>query len=225
MTRPRTALRRTPANYKFQITDVAMKFKINLATQPYENARRFFLLWGGGLAAALLLSAALVYGAASGWRNVHGVSQHIAAERANLDKLKAQESADLAILNQPENRSVREKSLVLNGLIRRKEFSWTLIFAEFERIMPARLHVLSITPQVNENNDIEVRLAVAGDSREKVIELLQRMEQSPEFRNPRVLTETNAAAHNMQSGDVIEFQITAIYVPRAPREPEETRGQ
>ena len=79
----------------------------------------------------MLLSGALVFGAVSGWRNAHGLSGRIAAEQANLDKLNRQEQQDLAILNKPENRDVRDKSRVLNGLIRSKQFSWTLIFSGF----------------------------------------------------------------------------------------------
>ena len=78
---------------------------------------------------------------------------------------------------------MHDKSQVLNGLIRRKEFSWTLIFSDLEHLMPARLHVVSITPQLDKNNEIEVHMMVAGDSREKAIELVHNMENSREFRH------------------------------------------
>lgn len=196
-----------------------MKFKINLASQPYENARRFYLLWGLGLAAVALFTGALVYGAVSGWRSAHVTSQHVAAERENLKKLQAQENADLAILNKPDNRQVREKSQVLNGLIRRKEFSWTLIFADLERLMPSRLHVLSITPLINKENEIEVHMQVAGASRDKAIELVQRMEASREFRRAQVLSE-NTSQRPSQPDDAVQFDIIALYLPAAAREPE-----
>ena len=37
-----------------------MKFKINLASEPYENARRFYLRWGSLLLAVAVLTGALV---------------------------------------------------------------------------------------------------------------------------------------------------------------------
>jgi type IV pilus assembly protein PilN len=195
-----------------------MKIHINLASQPYENASKFYGRWGALLLAATLLSAALVFGAVSGWRNAHGLSGRIAAEQANLDKLNRQEQQDLAILNKPENRDVRDKSRVLNGLIRSKEFSWTRIFSDLEHLMPARLHVLSITPQLDVNNEIEVHMVVAGDSREKAIELIQNMEQSREFRHAQVLaeTETRREQPGTQTGDTVQFEISAQYVPVAP---------
>src|SRR5438552_5858984 len=141
-----------------------MKFKINLASEPYENAGRFYFRWGSLVLVLALLTGALIYGAVLGWRNAHSVNRRIAAEKANLDKLNQQEQQDIAILSKPENRDVRDKSQVLNALIRRKEFSWTLIFSDLEHLMPTRIHVVSITPQLDKNYDIEVHMMVAGDS-------------------------------------------------------------
>jgi type IV pilus assembly protein PilN len=207
-----------------------MKFRINLASQPYENARRFYLRWGAALIVLAIVTGALVYGAVGGWRNVNTTSARIAAEKANLDKLKQLEQQDLAILNKPENRDVRDRSLVLNGLIRRKEFSWTLIFADLEHIMPARLHVVSINPQIDKNNDITVKMIVAGDSREKAVELIQNMEKSREFRGARVLSENETRREQggaQQSTDTVRFEIAAYYVPVVPTTPsaQERSGQ
>jgi type IV pilus assembly protein PilN len=207
-----------------------MKFKINLASQPYENAQRFYLLWGAVLLVVAALTGALVYGAVLGWRNTHAMSQRVAVEKATLDKLNQQEQADIAILNQPENRDVKDRSLVLNGLIRRKEFSWTLIFADLEQLMPTRLHVISIKPQLNFDNEIEIHMTVAGDSRDKAIELVHNMEQSREFRHAQVRSETNVPVEQGrgQGGDTVVFEISAQYVPVAPSAPvvaQERSGQ
>jgi hypothetical protein len=192
-----------------------MRFKINLATEPYESVRRFFLLWGIVLAAVALFTVALVYGAATGWRSARGLRGKIAIEQQTLDKLNRQEEADLAILNKPENRDIHERSIALNDLIRRKEFSWTRIFADMEKLMPARLHVVSIVPRVTPDNDIEIHLQVAGTSRDKAIELVQRMEKSPDFHRAQILSESTAE-NPQQSGDTVQFEISALYVPNSP---------
>jgi type IV pilus assembly protein PilN len=205
-----------------------MKFKLNLATQPYENARRFYLLWTTVVLVLAVLTGALVYGAVAAWRNSRAISQKVAAEKSNLDKLNRQEQADLAVLNKSENRDVKERSEVLNSLIRRKEFSWTLIFADLEQLMPTRLHVVSISPRLDKNNDIEVRMTVAGDSREKAIELVHNMETSREFRTARVISENNLhtdQGQGAQPGDTVVFEITALYVPVGPEPTQERSGQ
>lgn len=202
-----------------------MKFKINLASEPYENARRFYLRWVSLLLAVAVLTGGAVYVAVAGWRNAHAINRKITAEKANLDKLNRQEQQDIAILNKLENRDVRDKSQVLNGLIRRKEFSWTLIFSDLEHLMPTRLHVVSITPQLDKNNDIEVHMTVAGDSREKAIELVHNMETSREFRHAQVVTENDMRHEGGGAGDTVQFEITAQYVPVGPAAPAAAAAQ
>ena len=190
-----------------------MRFQINLATQPYENVRRFLLVWGAGLVAALLFTGALVYAASGSVSDAYHTRRLIAQERAKLKQLEEQERADLAILNEPQNRDVRDKSQLLNSLILRKRFSWTLIFADLERIMPAQLHVVSITPRLDENQQIEVHMLVAGDSRDKAIELVEKMEESKTFRRAQVLSEVYRKPGGPE--EAVEFEISAVYVPAA----------
>ena len=119
-----------------------MRVDINLATQPYEDVRRFWLRWGGALAGLGILTLLLLYLAIVGLltarqdRNLIRQRQEQIAER---DKEKAQAEA---LLNRPENRSTRDRSQFLNDLFQRKAFSWTRVFEDLEQIMPARLHVV-----------------------------------------------------------------------------------
>jgi hypothetical protein len=166
------------------------------------------------------VTGALVYGAVLGWRNTHLINRKIAAEKVNLEKLQRQEQQDLDILNKSENRDVRDKSQVINSLIRRKEFSWTLIFSDLEHLMPTRLHVVSITPQLDRNFDIEIHMTVAGDSRDKAIELVHNMETSREFRHAQVVSENDTRHEGGgQAGDTVQFEIIAQYVPIPPIAP------
>ena len=190
-----------------------MRFRINLASQPYENARRFFTQWGLALAALFIVSGLLVYAAAKSWRVSHALARSVDDERARLDTLNAQEKADLAILNKEENRDLRDRSQAINALILRKGFSWTRIFSDLEKIMPTRLHVIAITPQLTPAEQIELRMQVGGDSREKAIELLQNLEKAPDFREARLVTETSVPKGT--AGDQFGFEYSAVYVPTA----------
>ena len=188
-----------------------MRFKINLASQPYENARRFFTQWGVALVALFVVSGLLVVAAAKSWRVSHSLNRSISEERDRLDKLNAQEKADLEILNRDQNRDVRERSQAINSLILRKEFSWTRIFSDLEKLLPPRLHIIAITPQLTQADQIEIRMMAAGDSREKAIDFLRNMEKAPDFQNARMLAETNAAKGT--AGDLYSFEFSALYVP------------
>ena len=61
-----------------------MRFQINLATQPYENVRRFLLAWGAALGAALLLTAARGYADSGIGRHAYHSSRLVAEERLRL---------------------------------------------------------------------------------------------------------------------------------------------
>lgn len=188
-----------------------MRVDINLATQPYEDVKRFWVRWGGALVGLSLLTLLLLYSAIVGLitarqdRNLIRQRQEQIAER---DREKAQAEA---LLNRPENRSTRDRSQFLNDLFQRKTFSWTRVFEDLERIMPARLHVTSIRPELAPDNQLAIKLIVAGDSREHALALVEKMEGSQRFQQTRIEQETSLTGQ----ADSVQFNISAVYVPEA----------
>lgn len=205
-----------------------MRININLASRPYENAQRFFVRWGAVLLVMIVVTVLLVVAAARSWRANHVLERSVAQERDRLNKLNDQEKADLAILNQPGNQDVRQRSQALNALIVRKSVSWTRIFSDLEKMMPTRLHVVQIAPQLSPANELQIRMTVAGSSRDKAIELVQNMEKAPDFRNPQIVSESLTAGKGagQQQGDTVNFNIVALYAPSnkppAPEPPAQT---
>jgi type IV pilus assembly protein PilN len=114
------------------------------------------------------------------------------------------------ILNQPENRSTRDRSQFLNDLFRRKAFSWTKVFEDLERVMPARLHLVSIQPEMTPDSQLALKMVVAGESRDRAIELVRKMESSQRFQQTQIQQESSQAGQT--PGDNVQFDITAVYV-------------
>src|SRR5438270_130195 len=56
---------------------------------------------------------------------------------SELRAIAAEQNTLNATLRQPVNAVVLERSLLLNTLVERKSVSWTKIFADLERVMPA----------------------------------------------------------------------------------------
>ena len=129
------------------------------------------------------------------------------AEIAQRDR-KRQQAEEF--LNRPENRATRDQSQFLNQLIERKTLSWTHVLEDLEKVMPARVHLVSIHPALDEGNQLTLRLVVAGDSRDKALELVRRMEDSGRFTQTYIETETSAAAG---TGDTVQFNLNGVYVP------------
>lgn len=191
-----------------------MRLNINLASRPYEDVRQFLVRWGTLALAMALLTGGLVFYAVSSWRQSRDVNRQIATLQQEMDRLDRERAAGIALLNRPENREIADQSAYLNQIIARKALSWTRIFEDLERMMPPRLHVVSIQPGLNKENQLQVQLVVAGDSRDRAVELVRRMEQSPTFRQAQLHNELL----QQQSGapDLIQFEITSLYVPSAP---------
>jgi type IV pilus assembly protein PilN len=189
-----------------------MRVDINLATQPYEDARRFWFRWGGALVALGILTLGLVYFTLLGWVTAKKDKGVIAQNLHQIADRDDQKAAAQTLMNLPQNSVTRDRSQFLNGLFYRKSFSWTQVFEELERVMPPRLHVISIQPEFA-GNDLAIKLVVAGDSREHALELVRKMEESQHFQQTQIEQESAEAGSGPTLGDTVKFSISALYVP------------
>lgn len=190
-----------------------MRSRINLATQPYEDARQFYLQWGALLVVLAIIMIALFALVAKQQRASRDIGRRVDQERRQIAEIDRERDAAESILNRPENRDVRDKSRFLNALIARKAFSWTQVFSDLEKIVPSRVRIVSIRPSVNTSNQLEINLEAIGDSRDKAIELVRRMEEAPTFREARVRVERPD-----QNNPGVEFSIVAQYIPQLRKE-------
>jgi type IV pilus assembly protein PilN len=189
-----------------------MRLNINLASQPYEDARQFWMRWGTALAVVTILTLALLATTISGWvaaRHDHANIAKLKAEIAQRDQARQQAES---YLNQPENRATRDQSQFLNELIERKSFSWTRVLEDLEKVMPARVHLVAIHPELDDESQLLLKLSVAGDSRDRALELARRMEDSRRFMKTNIVTESYRT-ETSAGADPSQFNIEAIYVP------------
>jgi len=186
-----------------------MRLDINLATRPYEDAREFWTRWGLGVGLLGILTLALLGLAVRGWINAgrdrHDIAQ-LQQQIAELDNERAQAQA---FLDLAANRSTRDQSQFLNGLIQRKAFSWTRVFEDLERVMPPNLHVVSLRPELNEQNQMQLDMTVAGDTRAAAVELVHRMEGSKHFQGAQLVQEGQTG----ETGSGVLASVISIYVP------------
>jgi type IV pilus assembly protein PilN len=187
-----------------------MRLEINLASQPYEDARRFWLRWGTAVGALGLLTLVLAVLDATGYVAAHHDRIVMAQKRSLIAERDKVRMGAEQYLNKPENRTTRDKSQYLNLLIDRKAFSWTRSLENLEKVMPPRVHVVAINPQLNDENELVLKMLVAGDSRDRAIELEKRMEESRSFTQTQITKENTIQAPN---GDNEQVEISAIYIP------------
>jgi type IV pilus assembly protein PilN len=188
-----------------------MRLDINLASQPYEDARQFWLRWGPAVAGVGVLTLVLLALTVTGWFTARRDRATIAKMHSGIADRDAMRAEAEDFLNRPENRNTRDESQVLNQLIERKSFSWTRVLEDLEKVMPARVHLVSIHPELDDENQLALKMVVAGDSRDRAIELARRMEESLRFAHTSIVSERYAQAQ--AGGDTEQFDIAATYIP------------
>jgi len=158
-----------------------MRIPINLASQPFRRDRAVLAASG---AVGLMLVALLVF-LISLNRLQSGQVVDTRKEIAQLEKqirsISAEQARLDAVLRQPENAEVLERSLFLNALLYRKGISWTRIFADLEKVVPYNVRIMSIRPTVNAQNQISLDMTIGTESPQPAIELLKSLETSPLF--------------------------------------------
>ena len=192
-----------------------MRLNINLASQPYEDSRQFWTYWGTGLALLALTTTLLVFLAVNGFIEGSHDRDQLARLKTQMAEFDHEKSQAENMLNQPQNRIVRDRSRFLNDLFERKAFSWTLAFEQLEQVMPAHLHVVSIHPGISADNNLELRLVVGGETREQALDLVRKMENSKHFKQTHIESEKFAETENgnRDNTDRVTFDINALYVP------------
>jgi Tfp pilus assembly protein PilN len=187
-----------------------MRLDINLATHPYEDAKEFWRQWGTGLTVMGLVTLLLVGFTVWKWHKASKDRTEVSTLEHNIAVLDGKLARNEATLNRPENRTLREQSNYLNNLFQQKAFSWTQIFEDLERVMPPRLHVVSIHPELDSSNQLEIKLVVAGDSHDHALDLVRKMEESKHFQQTHINGENFGQE---PGGDNVKFDITALYIP------------
>ncbi len=185
---------------------INMRLDINLATRPYEDAREFWVRWGLGVGLLGLLTLFLLGLTVSDWRKAGKDRQDIAYLQAGIAERDNERAKAQAYLDMAANRSTRDQSQFLNGLIQRKSFSWTRVFEDLEQVMPPNLHVVSLRPELNDQSQMELDMKVAGNTRSAAIELVHRMEGSKHFQGTQLVSEA-------QEANIVIASVVTIYVP------------
>jgi len=185
-----------------------MRLDINLATQPYEDAREFWGRWGLGVGLLAVCTLLLLGFAVQSWIHAGRDRQELRKLQQQIAERDSERSNAQAYLDLSANRSTRDQSQFLNGLIQRKSFSWTRVFEDLERVMPSNLHVVSLRPEINEQDQLQLDMKVAGETRLAAVELVHRMESSRHFQGAQLVQESQLGEGNAVSASVI-----AIYVP------------
>jgi type IV pilus assembly protein PilN len=188
-----------------------MKPGINLASEPFRRDRP--VVFGFAAASAVLaITLAVLLSMMFTGRG------RMADTRASIDRLNRQLSAlhsgearlD-AVLRQPGNAEVLERSVLLNELIERKAISWTKIFSDLEKVLPPDVRLIQIRmPQVTSENQVNLEMIVGAKAPEPVLGFVRKLEGSPQFGNAWVGTFQAPS----QNDPLFKYRVSVMYAQK-----------
>ncbi len=201
-----------------------MLIALNLATRPFTDLRsafRFMRIAMGVLAVVAVALGFVLYSIHRKAHEAHARIQKLDGEIANI--LREQQSYQ-AMMNRPENAWIQVKTEDLNQLFNQKAFSWTLVMEDLETVLPPGVKVTVIEPILAKDGHITLHVRVLGP-RDKGIGLVQNLEHSRCFLQPRIVAESTDTGNdpNQKLGPVTastptDFDLLSEYNPDSAEE-------
>lgn len=157
-----------------------IKIDVNLASRPFVNHRKFYLV----SSVLLLVLFCVSYWNVSRYRTIHArrgeVNQLLSRDRARFESLGREQEKILTRLQTTETAEFLDRLNHINTLIERRTFSWTILLNDLERLAPANLQVVSIKPQIS-GQGILIEIIANGRSSADNIQFVVNLESSGKF--------------------------------------------
>jgi hypothetical protein len=183
-----------------------MNVRFNLASHPYENLRPRYVLAGMALVLVAVLAALLVSRERQQNAETRSITQQMARFEQEMQDLAREQRELDEWLRRPEVQEIRDHSAFLNSLILRKSLSWTQMFLDLEKILPARAQVTSIQPRINRDRQPELAISVTADDMGPLVELLKNLESSSQFGSPAVQSQRFSTERNSKTQVAMELR-------------------
>ena len=164
---------------------------LNLASEPFRNERLPVLALAVAAFAVMALTVqhALIVGELLPGRT-SGARREAAALDAESARLRAEARSPRA--PRPEPAGLAEWGLI-KDLVDRRAFSWTLLFAHLEAVLPDGVHLVSIAPRVRKG-EVLIDVAAVVRTPEDAREFVRRLEGRQEFDDVYLLEEADRGA-------------------------------
>lgn len=183
---------------------------LNLATEPFRRDRP--ILAASAATAVLMLAVlAVLLMLILEQRGLAADSRaQAAAVDAQLRAVSAEQARLEALLREPANAELLDRSVLFNALILRKSISWTLLFSDLEKVMPGNVRLITVRPYLTAGNDVQLDMVVGSRSPDPVIDLLKRLERSPTFGATSLLSSSPPT----QNEPLYRYRVSVSYAQK-----------
>jgi len=185
---------------------------LNFARRPFRDYRPVYLVAGAALLVGVVLFGvnATLYGEFR--RDVADTREEIAWLEKRLARATQSAEEARSALRAYESSALATESRGLLRLVSERQFSWMVLLARLERVLPAEVRLSRLQPSFQDPREIAVDIALIGRGPESVVRTIAALSRSPHFTAVDLKSETRSDA----SGGEPEghtFAITTIYDP------------
>jgi Tfp pilus assembly protein PilN len=158
-----------------------MKIAINLARQPFRRDRAMIV--ASTLVCLLLVVSlgVLIHLANEDTRQMGDVRQEVAALKKQVQAVNDQQAKLNAVIHQPQNETVLERSVFINTLLLRKGISWNQIFNDLEKTIPYNVKLTRILPSVDDQGRVTLDMTLASENSVTMVGALKAFQENPLF--------------------------------------------
>ncbi len=183
-----------------------MIIRTNLATAPVKNYSLYFLGCFVLSIAALLLTFLNVRNLLS-WQSESSRLQINIAEQQKKRADHQNEASKLRLrITQIKTPKFISETEFMNNAIKRRTFSWTTLFDEFERIFPDNVKMVSVIPLIK-NEQINITMEVAGKGLNDIVKLVSVLQSSSAF------SELVLRSERQEQDGLLHAAISLTYLP------------
>ena len=186
-----------------------MKKRLNLATQRFPRYRTTNIILMGVLIGSLGLGAWQVGEYFLDPPDIATLQTREQGLRVEWGDL-AQRVAEIEErLGEPESTSQLTELMFLSQIMARKQFSWTLMLREIERVIPTSVQLVGLIPEISETGQVFVQMEARGRTIGDLSEFIENLELTDAFRDVKAFEQEQAIAGGREE---VRLVIGADYV-------------
>jgi hypothetical protein len=189
-----------------------VKQRPNLASNPLLDTRPVVVV---GVALALVAVVLTVI-------SLGGFIRARGAEKANASALLRLQARRTELVTKVETnnrrlagvgwKALQAETVAMQEVVARRTLVWSQLLAEFERLIPWDVRLLSIAPTIDKNGSVLVGLSGVAASREAWLKLVALLFVDRKFSEPLPTSEESPSASNGQGH---RFSLTVRYWPES----------
>lgn len=179
---------------------------LNLASQPWQNTRPF---WITVALTAAVIAILLAYNVQAAWRYyveteetrtaISEIQMQTTSERQTARRLQEQvETLDRSDL-------MRRVDFVNRQIVERA-FSWSQLLDHLERVLPNDVRLTTLRPTIEQDGPILLALSCISKNQDAYVDTIREITADPYFENPYPLSETT-------DGGEVRFTLRVTYRP------------